>query len=289
MSNSGKAPVSQRIIPIAGLRRALRHVLLTVLSTVNYKKTAEALAVPRVQNLYFHFMPETEIESFRKLIKRLKQEHTFISYSEGIKQIYLGENERPYLTISFDDGFASNLRAAQVLNDEGISACFFVCPEKVGLSRERMLAEFPGEIRNEERMMDWDEIKELREAGHEVGSHTLSHRILSDLSLDEARHEIVASKRELEIRVGAVKHFAWPRGQFHHFRPELIDSVFDAGYESCASAVRGSHTGSMPSGRGCIRRENTETGWPLGHILYLIGRSTRKLSNTSGAWPKEWL
>lgn len=288
MNSPSKPPLIQRILPRNKFRAMLRHVALSALARASTRRTRRALETNRVQNLYFHFLPADETENFRSLIKILSQKHYFISYSEAIDRIESGEIDKPYLSISFDDGFESNRLAAEILAEEGISACFFVCPEMVGKTRESLEQEFSGELGDEKRMMTWTEIRSLVELGHEVGSHTLDHSVLSGLPLEAAHEQIVVSKKILDSKLGEIKHFAWPRGQFHHFRPELIGSVFGAGYESCASAVRGSHLDKMKTKTGCIRRENCQTSWPISHVLYLLGRSTRKSDSRAGSWPTGW-
>lgn len=288
MSSPNKRPLAQKLLPHSKFRRQLRHIALSVLAGLTPRVTKRTLKTSRVQNLYFHFLPETEADNFRALLRRLSKDHQFISYSEAVDRINTGDIYEPYLSISFDDGFESNRLAAEILAEEGVSACFFVCPDMVGKTREVLKHDFSGDLDNEKRMMTWTEIESLIELGHEVGSHTLDHSVLAELSLEAAHQQIVESKRVLDARVGGIKHFAWPRGQFHHFRPELIDSVFDAGYESCASAVRGSHLGEMNTTGGCIRRENCQTSWPISHVLYLLGRSTRRSSSSAGSWPAGW-
>lgn len=288
MSSSSKPPLVQRILPPGKFRSQLRHHTLSALAGLSTRATRQALKKNRVQNLYFHFLPDSETDNFRELIRRLSEDHYFLSYSEAIMRIKSGEIDKPYLSISFDDGFESNRLAAEILAEEGISACFFVCPDMVGKERHVLEREFSGDLGSESRMMSWDEIDSIIALGHEVGSHTLDHSVLADLSLESAHEQIANSKKILESKLGSIKHFAWPRGQFHHFRPELIDMVFEAGYESCASAVRGSHLGQMKSQAGCIRRENCLTSWPINHILYLLGRSTRVSSSLAGGWPLHW-
>lgn len=271
------------------LRDGARHIALSVLAQLTKSQTRQALKQNRVQNIYSHFLPKSDVGNFLRLIRILAQDHHFISYTEAIERIKSGDIDKPYLTISFDDGFESNRLAGRLLAEEGISACFFVCPDMVGKNRDELNRVFSGELGTEKRMMTWGEIDELRSQGHEIGSHTLDHSVLADLPLEEAHRQVIESKIVLDERLGEVKHFAWPRGRFQHFRPELIGPIFDtAGYESCSSAVRGAHMAALPQEIGCIRRENFLADWPISHTLYLLGRSVRKLSSAAGAWPSEW-
>jgi peptidoglycan/xylan/chitin deacetylase (PgdA/CDA1 family) len=62
------------------------------------------------------------------------------------------------------------------------------------------------------RPLDWREVKEMQAQGVEFGSHTLTHPMLSQVSHEVARREILRSKQELEDRLGArIAFFCYPR------------------------------------------------------------------------------
>lgn len=62
-------------------------------------------------------------------------------------------------------------------------------------------------------MMSSDEVRALRSAGMELGSHTRSHPILSGLTAAEAESEIAQGKADLEAILGEVViSFAYPNG-----------------------------------------------------------------------------
>ena len=63
-------------------------------------------------------------------------------------------------------------------------------------------------------LMTWDMVRDLSgRPGVEIGAHTLTHPRLSELSVEEAEHEIGESRRILEERIGhPVRHFAYPYG-----------------------------------------------------------------------------
>jgi peptidoglycan/xylan/chitin deacetylase (PgdA/CDA1 family) len=63
-------------------------------------------------------------------------------------------------------------------------------------------------------MMTRQQVRELRRYGMSIGAHTVSHPILTTLSLAEARREIVDGRRDLEETLGErVKLFAYPNGK----------------------------------------------------------------------------
>jgi len=61
--------------------------------------------------------------------------------------------------------------------------------------------------------LDWSQVREMRAAGIEMGSHGCSHRILTRIKLQDAEDELVRSKAEIEGHTGQhVHHFAFPDG-----------------------------------------------------------------------------
>lgn len=83
-------------------------------------------------------------------------------------------------------------------------------------SRSMVAKEIGSRIAESERtelMMTTAQLRELHNAGAEIGGHTRTHPILERLDDDVAFHEIEAGKHELESIVGdGVKVFAYPNG-----------------------------------------------------------------------------
>lgn len=80
------------------------------------------------------------------------------------------------------------------------------------------------------RMMTWQELGELARRGHEVGSHGMSHRLLSQLSVGEQRIELSRSRQLIAARAGvAVQSVCYPNGDFDE---QTVRLAADAGY-SC--------------------------------------------------------
>lgn len=88
-------------------------------------------------------------------------------------------------------------------------------------SREQQAAE----------LMTWEQIRQLREAGHAIGSHTLSHRVLATLAPSEQAREIIESRRMLgTLAAGPISSFAYPVGGPHHYNDDSLRLVREAGY-----------------------------------------------------------
>jgi len=85
-----------------------------------------------------------------------------------------------------------------------------------------------------------DDIVGLVESGVDIGSHSHTHEVFSLLSQEEARSELITSKRVLEEVSGRpVECFAFPNGTEADFRPQDISLAREAGYRAALTTLRG--------------------------------------------------
>jgi len=89
-------------------------------------------------------------------------------------------------------------------------------------------------------MLSWEEVREMHGAGYSIGSHTVSHPILTRLSLAAARREMLESKEAIEKAVGAtVRTFAYPNGSAADFTQTHKDVLRELGYGSAVTTIFG--------------------------------------------------
>lgn len=90
-------------------------------------------------------------------------------------------------------------------------------------------------------MMTSAEVKALRQAGMQIGAHTVSHPILARLSDEEARQQIGDSKRFLEELLGErVRLFAYPNGKpGEDYSPATVEVVRSLGFDASVSTQWG--------------------------------------------------
>ena len=277
-------------------RQLARHMAISALGGIAQLsgQVNFALRRPRVHILLLHHVFTDEEGRFRALLRRLSRKHAFISYSQAIARIHTNQIDRPYITWTFDDGFKNCMRAAEIMSEFGARGCFFICPSIIGerdprkieaFCRERLL--LPG---MPVEFMDWSDLEQLRDHGHDIGGHTMTHANLGRIPHAQAVEEIHASYEALGARLGEVRHFAWTFGQFEDCSTEAVRSIFEAGYRSCASGVRGCHiaSGTTPHGPVCIRREHILAAAPMSHATYFIARSSRTRAISNHGWPPGW-
>jgi peptidoglycan/xylan/chitin deacetylase (PgdA/CDA1 family) len=138
------------------------------------------------------------------------------------------------VVLTFDDGLRNfRTNAWPLLAHLGFSATVFVPTNFIGGESSWYadfgLAPMP--------MMDWSELREVKEQGADIQSHGCSHRELNRLSLSKIRREVRESKDTLEQALGCpVNHFCYPFGEENE---EVRSVLKEAGYQSGSSVVQG--------------------------------------------------
>ena len=81
------------------------------------------------------------------------------------------------------------------------------------------------------RFMTWDEVRELRRQGFEIGSHTVEHPILSQVTPERLRFELRESKRRVEQETGAAcTAIAYPNGDRKSVSEGVVHAAQYEGY-----------------------------------------------------------
>ncbi len=140
--------------------------------------------------------------------------------------------------ITFDDGWKSQYEYAfPLLKKYNFKALFYIYIDPVGAPA----------------FLSWSQIKEMRDAGMTMGSHTMSHPLLKKLSDSDLHREVFESKRILEKKLGIViKDFATPYG----YSDDRISSVArDAGYRTLRTLFKGSYHDNLLSLKGYLVRD----------------------------------
>ncbi|MEK7523578.1 MAG: polysaccharide deacetylase family protein [Patescibacteria group bacterium] len=150
---------------------------------------------------------------FEKHLQYLQENgFTTIHFSDVADYFESGQPLPPRpVIVSFDDGWTNfYANAFPILKKYNMTATSFVISNLVGHSLH----------------MSWDQIKELRDSGMEIGSHTLWHPYLTKSK--KAKAEIEDSKKKLEEELGIpITTFAYPFGDYNE---QIEKMVADAGY-----------------------------------------------------------
>ncbi len=145
-----------------------------------------------------------------------------------------GERQGKVVGLSFDDGYRNVFQNAMpVLEELGFTATnYFVARHLDGSN----FWDQPKGVQHSS-LMSVPELRAWVAAGHEVGSHTLDHVHLNELSPELAAYQIRQSKLELEqIVQHEVSAFCYPYG---HYDEAIRDQVAMAGYSNATTTHRG--------------------------------------------------
>jgi peptidoglycan/xylan/chitin deacetylase (PgdA/CDA1 family) len=136
----------------------------------------------------------------------------------------IADSDRASFCVTFDDGYASvATTAAPILSTLGVPATVFVITECIG----GMIGAPGGVIAP---ALTWSQLRELAGAGWEIGSHSVSHKVLPLESEQGAWLELTDSKTAVESRIGAeCSSFAYPYGRAD---PTSASKAREAGYKN---------------------------------------------------------
>jgi peptidoglycan/xylan/chitin deacetylase (PgdA/CDA1 family) len=145
-----------------------------------------------------------------------------VNVSESLDALNKDGAVQRFVCFTFDDGCASDLHvAAPLLAKNSFNATFYVTVDHLGKAGYLTKAE----------------LQELSRLGFEIGSHSMTHRHLSDLDQRQIGAELVDSKQALEEIIGkAVDHFSCPGGRVNAI---VTQTASEAGYKTVATSQLG--------------------------------------------------
>lgn len=125
-------------------------------------------------------------------------------------------NHHVYLT--FDDGGRSAMDAARGLEAHGYRGHFFIVVDRV----------------EERGFLDWDQIRDLDQRGHHIGSHTMTHANLIEVDARSREQELKESKAAIAAELGQCQSLSIPLGAYNE---TVFEAVREAGYEYVFTSV----------------------------------------------------
>lgn len=128
--------------------------------------------------------------------------------------------------------------------------------------------------------INWAQLKEMADNGMHIGSHTLSHNILSHLSADEQLKELSQSKQRLEsVLKRNVSSVAYPVGGADSFTLETQQLVHQAGYQLAFSFMSGVNTDLSIGNRFQLKRFPIEEDASCWQVKQMVNRFFRLWTN----------
>lgn len=163
---------------------------------------------------------------------------TVLDLDEAHRLQQLGQLPERALVLTFDDGYASVVeRAWPELKRRGMPATLYAVSGYLEGGQR-----FPWDHRHAAdddviRLLTAAELRDAADDGLDIGSHTVTHRWLPGLTIEEVREEVVGSRAALEdLLQRPVVSFSYPMGG----KDDAIrEEVRRAGYSHAVTTERG--------------------------------------------------
>ena len=201
-------------------------------------ESAVVVAFHRVNDLTAGDSLTRSASDFEAFCRFFQSEFDVVSLTRLLDAMERRESTAGMLVITHDDGYRDNYEvAAPILSKLGLPATIFVSSGFVGTDT---VAWWDREIEEPLGWMTWDQVRSLRDAGFEIGAHTVTHADLGKVSGDEAWHELTASKHALETALSkTIDLFAYPYGGDANMSDENRERIPQAGFRCCLSSHGG--------------------------------------------------
>ncbi|MEQ5834007.1 polysaccharide deacetylase family protein [Marinobacter sp. NFXS9] len=112
--------------------------------------------------------------------------------------------------------------------------------------------ERPERVPDEYLPVTWEQLNKMSLSGLDIGSHSVSHPILTKLETNELIFELSESKRMIKKNLGlSVDVFCYPNGTVEDFNEEVKECISNAGYKYAVAAYP---DGPVLDDRWCIKR-----------------------------------
>ncbi|MBD3233453.1 MAG: polysaccharide deacetylase family protein [candidate division Zixibacteria bacterium] len=170
------------------------------------------LAFHKIDNRFEWGLTRTTVGGFRRIVQLLK----------GIQ--YECPDEQ--FEISFDDGYDSvYTNALPILEITSFRAMVFIPTKYIGKTSSWDV--YPGAGRF--KHLNRQQIMELNKSGFLIGSHSHSHRNLTNLPESEMKRELTESKKILEdVCQSQVDSICYPYGRYNL---KIIETALECGYK----------------------------------------------------------
>ncbi len=147
---------------------------------------------PLVRVVSFHDVADREW--FAKVLDLFLETTNVVTPNQFLKQDF--KNDQLNLLITFDDGYQTWVdNCLPELKKRGIQALFFINSGLLDVAEdEEKAADFYQSkvLISPKDPLTWEGVRQLKAAGHTIGSHTVNHVRMSQISLEQATEEVVS-------------------------------------------------------------------------------------------------
>jgi peptidoglycan/xylan/chitin deacetylase (PgdA/CDA1 family) len=159
------------------------------------------------------------------------------------------------------DGGAARLKGAERVNTELKLISDEAKDDAIREMAATLGVELPDAPPTQFSSLTWDQVREMDSNGIEIGSHTVTHPILTKTNSDKLRYELRESRARLEAQLGRkVELLGYPNGDHN---VAVQDEAARAGYKCAVTADYGLNNG----GSNLLALKRIHTQRNLAHFV----------------------
>lgn len=210
----------------------------------------------------YHSIPSDSLQNFESQIKIFSNAYENINRSK-LESFLRGDwpYAKPGIMLHFDDGLREHYEiAAPVLDKYAFTGWCHVITDNIDHNRTL----------HGKEPMSWQQAGNLAQRGHEICSHSCTHRRLSGkLSDEEIKNEVCRSYERIVSELGFEPvAFCYPGGEIDAYDIRAIrwiKSLYNYAFPSYTKKIR------YNASPFAINRSNIESSWPLSAVYLSIG------------------
>ncbi|MBS1549841.1 MAG: polysaccharide deacetylase family protein [Bacteroidetes bacterium] len=261
------------------MRAILRNIVLQLFGALKRPR-------PGVHIINSHFVTphaheiNRDTEIFESYLKYLHGFARFINLEEATERIEKKQipEDEVLIAFTFDDGFEECYTViAPLLEKYGVRGAFFINSNYIESSTAYQ-QEFNKRIATyTKKPMNWQQVIDLHQRGHLIGSHNLDHSNFAELDGKEIERQLSENKKTLEDKLKySCDYFAWTYGQLQHFPKSALETT----QKYHKYIYSGTDYKNYFSYNGQVfNRRHQESFWPKNHIRYFLSVNKKYNNN----------
>lgn len=221
---------------------------------------------------------DRDIKIFDNYLTYLNKWAQFITLEEATERILKKDipSQEVLIAFTFDDGFEECYTViAPLLEKYNTRGAFFINGNYIESTQDYQNLFHQRVTSKTKKPMNWEQVKELHEKGHLIGSHNLDHTNFADLNDDEIETQVKVNKLILELKLNfQCEYFAWTYGQIENF-PDNALQIVKKYHSYIFSGTNYKEYHSL--NREVINRRHQEAFWPYTHNKYFLSINKKGL------------